>query len=274
MATSLGQTVFMNDLTPVRVVSTGNITGTYSNGPTNNGIGATLTIAASSLVVDGVTLAVGDRVLLQGQTTGLQNGIYIVSTISTTVVLRRAFDQKSIEQLKPGQFTVVGAGTANAGTVFALVEPIPQVIGTDTFVYAPASTLVASVPITAAQFNGMYAAPVLLVPAPGANKLIVLDRMELVQTYGSAAFAAGGVVAAQYDSTINGAGVGASNTEPAADFFVTASTSYLFNGATGAKPFSTTVNKGLYLSNLTGAFTTGTGSAFVAKVHYHVIATA
>jgi hypothetical protein len=273
MSTSLGQTVLMNDLTPVRVASLANVVGTYNNGQTNNGVGATLTVAATSLTIDGVILAQGDRVLLLGQTSALQNGIYVIRTIGTSIVLRRADDSQNIEQLKGGQFTIVSAGIANAGSTFALIEPLPQHIGVDPFVYVAASAIVSSTPLTAAQFNGMFAVPALLVPAPGANKLIVLDRMELVQTYGTAAFAGGGVVAAQYGATINGAGPAASNTEIAADFQVTASTTYLFNGAVGAKPFSTTVNQGLYLSNLTGAFTTG-DSTFVAKVHYHIIATA
>lgn len=272
MSVSLGQTVFMNDLTPVRLASTTNIVGTYYNGPTNNGVGSTLTIAASSLLVDGVTVAVGDRILLLNQTSSFQNGIYVVRDVSTTVVLLRAFDQKNIEQLKPGQFTVVGAGNSNAGAIFTLTEPLPQNIGTDSFNYN-SSVISASVPITAAQFNGMYATPILLVSAPGLNRLIVLNRMELIQTYGSAAFAGGGLVAAQYGATINGAGPAASNTEAAADFQVTASTTYLFNGAIGAKPFTTTVNQGLYLSNATGAFTTG-NSTFVAKLQYITIATA
>lgn len=137
--------------------------------------------------------------------------------------------------------------------------------------------LVASVAITAAEFNGMYAAPKLLIAAPGANKLIVVDRIELLMTYGSAAFAAGGVVGFQYDSTVHGAGVAASNTEAAADFFATASTAFVFNGnagnTVGIVPFATSVNKGLYISNLTQAFTTGTGSSFVCKVHYRIVAT-
>ncbi|HWI50085.1 MAG TPA: hypothetical protein VNU45_17890 [Rummeliibacillus sp.] len=132
---------------------------------------------------------------------------------------------------------------------------------------------VTSAAITAAQFNGMYAAPVLLIPAPGVNRLIVVDRMELIMTYGSTNFAAGGVVGAQYDSTINGAGIKATNTEAAADFFAAASTTFLFNGTTVLAPFATSVNKGLYLSNATGAFTTG-NSTFVCKVHYHIVATA
>lgn len=135
MTTSLGQTVLMNDLTPVRVVSVANIAGTYYNGPSNNGVGATLTIAASSLTVDSVVLAVGDRICLQVQTSTLQQGIYVVASIGTTVVLKRAADQQNIEQLKAGQFAFVGAGTVQHGKVVVLVEPLPQTIGTDAFVY-------------------------------------------------------------------------------------------------------------------------------------------
>jgi hypothetical protein len=133
--------------------------------------------------------------------------------------------------------------------------------------------LVASVAITAAQFNGMYAAPKLLIAAPGANKLIVVDRMELIMTYVSANYAAGGVVAAQYDSTVHGAGVLATNSEAAADFQAAASTTFVFNGSTVLAPFSTSVNKGLYLSNATAAFTTG-DSTFVCKVHYRIVSVA
>jgi len=139
MATSLGQTVFMNDLSPVRLVATSNVSGTYYNGPTNNGVGATLTVAASSLTIDSVAVAERDRVLLQNQTSAYQNGIYIVESIASTVVLKRAFDSQSIEQMKAGQFTIVGAGTVNQGAGYSLVEPIPQVIGVDSIYYVATS---------------------------------------------------------------------------------------------------------------------------------------
>ena len=135
------------------------------------------------------------------------------------------------------------------------------------------TSLTASVAITAAQFNGMYAAPKLLIAAPGANKTLIVNRMQLIMTYGSANYAAGGVVAAQYDSTVHGAGVLATNSEAAADFFAAASTVFNFNGAVVLAPFSTSVNKGLYLSNATQAFTTG-DSTFVANIQYNILATA
>jgi hypothetical protein len=154
-------------------------------------------------------------------------------------------------------------------------------IGTDSGFNVNNLQLYASVAITAAEFNGMYAAPKLLIAAPGANRLIVVDRMELVMTFVSAAYAAGGVVAAQWDSTANGLGQHATNVEAAADFFAAASSAFMFvgnsgNAATtdgGLVPLAANVNKGLYLSNKTGAFTTGDGT-WVAKIHYRIIATA
>lgn len=135
MTTTVSQTVFSPWLTPVRLVSTSNIAGTYYNGPNNNGIEATLTIAASSLTIDSVLCAVGDRVLLQTQTSTLEQGIYIVESIGSSVVLERSDDQQSIEQMKPGQYVAVGAGSVSAGNFYTLVEPIPQKIGVDAVVY-------------------------------------------------------------------------------------------------------------------------------------------
>lgn len=162
-----------------------------------------------------------------------------------------------------GGTTEVSEITLGAGLAFS-----------STTLIVPATYLrYTTVAVTAAQFNGMYAAPKLLVAAGGANTLLVVDKVELVMTYGAAAFAAGGVAAVQWDSTANGAGVIASSTLSAATFQAAASTTFTFNGGVVAAPFTTTVNKGLYLSNITGAFTTG-DSTFVAHVWYKVIPTA
>jgi hypothetical protein len=129
-----------------------------------------------------------------------------------------------------------------------------------------------TVAITAADFNGMYATPKLLVAAGGANTLLVLEQLQLAMTYNSAAYADGGVAAVQYDSTAHGAGVIASTTLSAATFQAAASTTFTMNAGVVALPFTTTVNKGLYLSNLTGAFTTG-DSDMVAHIWYRTIPT-
>ncbi len=135
MTTTLSQTVISPWLTPVRLASTSNIAGTYYNGPSNNGVGATLTVAASSLTVDSVVAAVGDRILLQTQTNTWEQGIYIVISIGSTVVLQRAEDMQSIEQLKAGFYVAVGAGSVNAGNFYTLVEPLPQFLGIDAITF-------------------------------------------------------------------------------------------------------------------------------------------
>jgi len=130
------------------------------------------------------------------------------------------------------------------------------------------------VALTAAQWNGMYATPILLVPAYGANTLISVDQVDIGLTYGTVVLAGGGVVGAQYDSTVHGAGATASTTLAAATFFVTASTMFQLEDSLGTgAPFSESVNKGIYLSNATGAFTGGTGSTFIVDTYYRIVAT-
>ncbi len=129
MSTQFSQTVFSPWLTPVRLISSVNIAGTYFNGSSNNGVGATLTVAATSLTIDSVVCNFGDRVLLAAQTSSNENGIYIVLSISATVVLQRAADQQSLEQIQLGQYVSTEAGLVNAGTFYTVVEPKPTQLG-------------------------------------------------------------------------------------------------------------------------------------------------
>lgn len=173
-----------------------------------------------------------------------------------------------------GNSSNIATGVAMSGDV-TISDAGATAIGANKVLSSMISPLVrkyTTVAISAANFNGMYAAPKLLVAAGGANTLLVLDQLQLVMTYGAAAFAAGGVAAVQYDSTANGAGVIASTTLSAATFQATASNTFTMNPGVVALPFTTTVNKGLYLSNVTGAFTTG-DSTMVAHVWYRAIPT-
>ena len=163
--------------------------------------------------------------------------------------------------LPSGDVTITNAGVTAIGANKVLSSMV-----------SPLVRKYVAVAVTAAQFNGMYAAPKLLLAAQGANTLIVLDQLQLVMTYGSANYAAGGVAAVQYDSTVNGAGVIASTTLAAATFQAAASSTFTMNAGVVVLPFTTTVNKGLYLSNITAAFTTG-DSDFVAHLWYRVIPT-
>ncbi|TAL08154.1 MAG: hypothetical protein EPO02_13690 [Nitrospirae bacterium] len=135
MTVQTSQYNIFQQLTSVRVVRVSNLAGLYLNGPLNNGVGATLTAPSpAALVIDGVTLALNDRVLLAAQTNANENGIYVVT--STNWVLTRSADQQSIEQLKIGQFIPVGAGSANAGNIWLLVEPLPAMFGVSAMTFA------------------------------------------------------------------------------------------------------------------------------------------
>lgn len=210
-------------------------------------------------------LGVNDLILINGNDA---SSFYTVSSVTTNVTV--------------SAFAAAGViGTANiddlAVTTAKLADDAVTTIKIDdgavTSDKLDAAVLqYAAVPISAAQFNGMYAAPHLLVAAAGANTQLILDKCVLAMTYDSAAYAAGGTAAVQWDDTANGAGVIASSTLANTTFQGTASASFFMNGGVVSAPFATTVNQGLYLSNIGAAYTTG-DSDLVAHVWYKVIPT-
>ena len=110
---------------PVKALSMVNVDGTYANGTA--GVGATLTVAGL-LTVDGVKLAVGDRVLLAGQTNKFENGIYVVT--SATVLTRAGdFDGSAEGEVVGGAFAFVQEGTKYADSGFVLATDGAIVIG-------------------------------------------------------------------------------------------------------------------------------------------------
>ena len=100
---------------------------------------------------------------------------------------------------------------------------------------APDVAATATVALTAAQVNGMYATPVQLLPAPGAGKLIIIDSILWDIAFVSAQYVAGGAIAAQYGNTVHGAGPAASATLAAATLNAVAASS--FSGRGRLQPF-------------------------------------
>ena len=123
---------------PCLVATTSNLTATYSNGTA--GVGATLTNSGTQvvLVIDGVTLVVGNRVLVKDQATGLQNGIYTVTnvgSVSTNWILTRASDYDVVAQTVRGDTVSIISGTASNASLWMLTSIITT-IGTDSFTFA------------------------------------------------------------------------------------------------------------------------------------------
>ena len=119
-------------LASVRVVAEANQSVTYYNGPTNNGVGATVTYATGTLTIDSVTVNLNDYVLLAGQTAAYENGIYqciVVGATGIAAVLQRRGDFQCIEQIQTGAFATVKGGTAFGGSIWTVVEPLPAAIG-------------------------------------------------------------------------------------------------------------------------------------------------
>jgi hypothetical protein len=140
MTTKISEFRREQQITSVRLAQGSNLSGTYSNGSSNNGIGATLTTASSSLTVDSVVTRNGDRILLINQTNSYENGIYIVSGVGSAVVLTRTYDAQSPDQFEPGYYVPVEAGTAYGGAIFNLIEPQVQVIGVDDILFTDSSS--------------------------------------------------------------------------------------------------------------------------------------
>lgn len=120
------------------VTQVGNITAVYANGVA--GVGATLTNSGmqAAIVIDGVALAVGQRVLIKDQTIQFQNGVYTVTTVGTPVtnwVLTRATDYDSASQMIRGRSVRVISGTVNAITDWMLTS-IVVTVGTDALTFA------------------------------------------------------------------------------------------------------------------------------------------
>ena len=138
---------FVSGLTPLtacRVATTTALTVTYSNGTA--GVGATLTNASTqaAIAIDGVTLALNDRVLVKNQSSTFQNGVYTATTLgdgSHNWVLTRATDFNSSSNILEGSFTNITAGSVNIGEVWLETGSGPFTIGTTPIVFTLFSIL-------------------------------------------------------------------------------------------------------------------------------------
>ena len=122
----------------VRYASTANVAGTYDNGA------GTITAGSNgAFSIDGQTPSQNDRVLLKDQSSAVQNGLYIVTTVgdgSTAYVLTRTPDADAASEITGGAFVFVEEGTANADNGYVFTHDGTPTLGTTN--------------ITVAQFSG------------------------------------------------------------------------------------------------------------------------
>lgn len=94
--------------------------------------GALATAYENADVIDGVTLATGDRILLKNQTTGSENGIY---TVNASGAPTRSTDADSNSEVTPNLYTFVEEGTVNADTGWTLTNNGAITLGTTALVF-------------------------------------------------------------------------------------------------------------------------------------------
>ena len=108
---------------PVVAASTGNLAAIYANN-TPGIIPSTLTAASNGILsVDGVTVTLGDRILVKNQSSPGQNGIYAVTftgSSSTRWRLTRTVDADETAELPNGTAVHVTKGLLNQNTTYEL----------------------------------------------------------------------------------------------------------------------------------------------------------
>ena len=82
--------------------------------------------------VDGVSLVAGDRVLVTGQSTGSQNGLYYVVTlgVGSNGTWSRSLDGDGTGEIDSGMIVMVTEGTVYADTQWKLITDDPITVGT------------------------------------------------------------------------------------------------------------------------------------------------
>jgi hypothetical protein len=103
----------------VRLATTGALaTNTYSSGA------KTLTATANgALSIDGTAVVVADRILVKNESTGSNNGLYVVTATGgagAPYVLTRATDANTSALLNNGMIVPVAVGTTNADTIWVM----------------------------------------------------------------------------------------------------------------------------------------------------------
>jgi hypothetical protein len=111
-------------------------TPVYSNGTA--GVGATLTAGTNGvLVIDGYTVLLNDRLLINNQAVAAQNGVYTVTTLGTSgveYVLTRATDFNTVAEINTSGALPTLNGTVNNNTLWVLNVAIAT-IGTTAINY-------------------------------------------------------------------------------------------------------------------------------------------
>ena len=141
-----------------------NGTGLLIGSRANSGVGATLTNngTQSALVIDGVSVALNNRVLVNNQTNAAWNGVYVVSVVgdgSTNWVLTRSSDEDfynpfSTSGMSSGDYFFVQSGTTLGYHSFVCTNTTTITFGSTAITFTEFSSVPAYVGGTNINING------------------------------------------------------------------------------------------------------------------------
>lgn len=168
------------------------------------------------------------------------------------------------------QILIKGSDDSGSYKVTAISPHVTITISGGT---APTLLQYATIPFTAANFAGMYAAPITIFAAPTAQEIILINSGWLEKAFDDTQWTGGGTIGLQYGETAAlgdlGASAGLSSTvigDTNAGFYpvqnIRDSDAYLKTGDV--------MGKKITLSNNTAAFTGGT-SDFILHLWYQII---
>lgn len=173
----------------------------------------------------------------QGLTASLQN-------------IQDGFGNNSAIQLSTTTLNVVGNFEVNG-------SPVTPIGGT-------------TVNISSANITSMFGAPVQILPAPGAGNVYLIHGFAINYAFNTAAYTGGGSITLQYGNTPAAAHGVITSTISATAFNSTTNTfSFAPGDGTVVSGTQAYVNTAVYISNIGGAFATGSGTANVI-VYYSI----
>jgi hypothetical protein len=115
----------VKDAVRVATTATGTLSTAYENGDT----------------VDGVVLATGDRILIKNQTTGSENGVYIVAASGTPTRATDFDGNSSTGEVVGGATFWVNEGTTNGDTAWTLTNDGTITVNTTSLTFTQSSGL-------------------------------------------------------------------------------------------------------------------------------------
>lgn len=139
-----------------------------------------------------------------------------------------------------------------------------------TLSFLPVQEITSQILLSSAQIMGMFAAPVNIIPSPGAGKLVIVGQNTYTYLFGGIQYTLGGAIGLEYGAVAAKAGPAASTTLAGATFDGYAASNTFELTPDNTDVLANIIGLGVFLSNDTAAFATGNGTLQV-NINYKIV---